>query len=152
VAETTSARHRVLPVTHDQRCGRLGNDLEIHDRSEHRRSLLRQNRRRNTRMSIHPASPSLESVLGMRARVPQHVVHRQFAEETVVLNLKTGLYHGLNASGGRFMEVLDRAPSVGRAAELLAEEYGQPLPDIQRDVADFCLALAERELLALTGA
>ena len=29
-------------------------------------------------------------------RVPEHVVYRDFAEQTVVLNLRTGRYHGLN--------------------------------------------------------
>lgn len=103
-------------------------------------------------MSATSASLSGHSVLAMRARVPDHVVHRQFAEETVVLNLKTGLYHGLNVSGGRFLEVLDRAPTVGAAARQLAEEYRQPLDDMERDVADFCVALSERELLTLEPA
>ena len=102
-------------------------------------------------MSANP-SLSTASVLEMRARVPEHVVHRQFAEETVILNLKTGLYHGLNASGGRFIEVLDRAPTVAAAAETLAQEYVQPLEQIERDVADFCLALSERELLRIEPA
>src|SRR3954468_9977402 len=102
-------------------------------------------------MSANPSIPAA-SVLEMRARVPQHVVHRQFAEETVVLNLSTGLYHGLNVTGGRFIEVLDRAPNVAAAAELLAEEYGQPLADIEHDLVEFCVALSERQLLDLEPA
>ena len=100
-------------------------------------------------MSANPASPSISWVLEMRARVPEYVVHRQFAQETVVLNLRTGLYHGLNASGGRFIEVLDRAASVSAAVDQLASEYGQQRAGMERDVAEFCLALSERELLTL---
>ena len=34
--------------------------------------------------------------------VPDHVVLREFDTETVVLDLDTGTYHSVNATGGRF--------------------------------------------------
>lgn len=102
-------------------------------------------------MSAKPTL-SLSGVLHMRARVPAHVVHRQFAAETVMLNLETGIYHGLNASGGRFIEALDRAASVAAAAGQLAGENEQPVHEIERDVADFCVALSDRDLLTLEPA
>ena len=99
-------------------------------------------------MSAHVANEP-PTVLSKRARVPEHVVHRQFAEETVILNLKTGYYHGLNVTGGRMLEVLGAAPTVGEAARRIATEYEQPLDLIEADLAEFCLALVERELLEL---
>jgi hypothetical protein len=90
------------------------------------------------------------SVLSRRATLPAHVVHRQFAEETVILNLKTGYYHGLNVTGGRMLEVLGASPTVGDAARQIADEYGQPLSLIQEDLSAFCLALVERDLLELS--
>ena len=91
----------------------------------------------------------MSSVLSQRARLPQHVVHRQFAEETVVLNLKTGYYHGLNVTGGRMLEVLGESATVGAAAKELAAEYEQPVSLIEQDLGDFCVALVERDLLEL---
>lgn len=88
-------------------------------------------------------------LLGARARVPSGVVYRNFANETVVLNLDTGLYHGLNPTAGRMLEMLERVGSVREAAEALAEEYARPLPDVQRDLVKFCEALAERSLLII---
>ena len=82
-------------------------------------------------------------------RVPQHVVFRQFAAETVVLSLETGMYHGLNPVGGRMLQVLGEAGRVDAAAITLAKEYGQPLSDIERDLCNFCLDLAERGLIEL---
>ena len=67
-------------------------------------------------------------LLAARARVPTGVVYRNFANETVVLNLDTGLYHGLNPTAGRMLETIERVPSVGEAAAALAEEYERPLP------------------------
>ena len=94
-------------------------------------------------------APDLSAI---RALLPEHVVHRVFAEETVVLNLKTGRYHGLNVTGGRMLEVLGSSPSVAEAARRLAEEYGQPVQGIEEDLAAFCAALVERELLELRAA
>jgi hypothetical protein len=92
------------------------------------------------------------AVLAASASVPPHVVYRPFASETVVLNLETGLYHGLNPTGGRMLEELERADSVRSAAAALATEFGVPVADLERDLADFCLGLADRGLVELQPA
>lgn len=43
-------------------------------------------------------------ILDSQARVPRHVVYRDFVNETVVLNLETGTYHGLNRPNARCRE------------------------------------------------
>ena len=43
-------------------------------------------------------SDTIPTPAALSARIPQHVVFRGFATETVVLNLETGKYHGLNPS------------------------------------------------------
>ena len=59
-------------------------------------------------------------------RVPDHVVYRAFALETVVVNLELGVYHGLNPTAGRMLELLERRSNVRDAAAALADELGQP--------------------------
>jgi hypothetical protein len=81
--------------------------------------------------------------------VPEHVVRREFSEETVVLNLETGKYHGLNPTAGHMLDVLERVASIRDAAAQLATEYGRPLPEIEQDLATLCLELAERGLIQL---
>ena len=102
-------------------------------------------------MSTHLANDPA-SVLPRHAALPAHVVHRQFAEETVILNLKTGYYHGLNVTGGRMLDVLGASATVADAAKQLADEYGQPIAVIEEDLTAFCLALVERDLLELRDA
>jgi hypothetical protein len=80
-------------------------------------------------------------------RLPQHVVQRSFVAETVMLNLETGKYHGLNPVGGRMLEVVNEAPSVHRAAEQIAEEYGQDPERVEADLVAFCGDLLDRGLL-----
>ena len=87
----------------------------------------------------------------LMARIPQHVVYRGFATETVVLNLDTGKYHGLNPTGGRMLEVLEKTPDVDEAATKLAAQFGVEAGEIRRDLLTFCEDLAERGLLELDG-
>jgi hypothetical protein len=82
-----------------------------------------------------------------RIRVPQHVVYRSFPSETVVLNLQTGKYHGLNATAGSMLEALERASCVGDAAAAVAEQYEQPQATVEQDLCELCNALLSRGLV-----
>lgn len=93
--------------------------------------------------------PTLDDVLVCRALVPDHVVYRPFAKETVVLNLKTGKYHGLNPTAGSMLSELERGVTVAEAAARLAERYGRPVGEIERDAYELCLDLLERGLIEL---
>jgi Coenzyme PQQ synthesis protein D (PqqD) len=88
-----------------------------------------------------------QQLLMTRARLPQHVVHRSFVAETVVLNLRTGMYHGLNPTAGRMLEALDAAATVGEAVPVLAAEYDLDQDQIQRDLLALTRGLLERELI-----
>jgi hypothetical protein len=80
-------------------------------------------------------------------RIPPHVVYRHFVSETVVLNLQTGRYHGLNRIAGRMLEVVDEVGDLERAAARLADEYRQPRSEIRADLEAFCRDLAARRLI-----
>jgi hypothetical protein len=90
-----------------------------------------------------------ETLLAEKAGTPEHVVYRPFVKETVVLNLQTGKYHGLNPTGGRMLELLERSATVGAAARQLADEYPGSLEQLQADLCDFCRDLLERGLIEL---
>jgi coenzyme PQQ synthesis protein D (PqqD) len=90
-------------------------------------------------------------MLDSSVSVPEHVVYRPFPAETVLLNLETGKYHGLNPTGGRMLEVVQKASTVGEAASELAEEYGQPLETLQEDLCALCANLADRGLIEIDG-
>ena len=91
----------------------------------------------------------MADMLASSARIPDHVVYRTFVYETVVLNLQTGKYHGLNRTGGRMLELLEREPTVGDAAAKLAAEFAQPSEQIEADLCEFCSDLAARDLIVL---
>jgi hypothetical protein len=91
------------------------------------------------------------AILALSAALPEHVVYRTFVYETVVLNLQSGKYHGLNRTGGRMLEVLESSETVKAAAAELATEFAQPLEKIEKDLGAFCRDLAERGLITLNG-
>ena len=90
-------------------------------------------------------------LLRATARVPQHVVHRSFAHETVVLNLKTGRYHGLNPTAGRMLSELETGVRLDEIAARLAELFERPVDELERDLSDLAHDLLERGLIELTG-
>lgn len=91
------------------------------------------------------------SLLDSSIKVPQHVVYRSFPNETVMLNLNTGKYHGLNATAGQMLEVLEGRSSVREAVNALVGTYGQPREVLERDICEFCQSLAERGLIEVSG-
>lgn len=94
-------------------------------------------------------SPTDQTLLAARARLPQHVVHRSFVAETVVLNLRTGKYHGLNVTAGRMLEALEAADTVADAIPGLAAEFGVEEEQIRADLLALCRGLLERGLIEI---
>jgi hypothetical protein len=94
-------------------------------------------------------SSAMANLLDASARIPDDVVFRDFMHETVVLNLKTGKYHGLNPTGGRMLRVLEKTPRLRDAAQILADDYKQPVAQMEQDLCEFCSELEARGLLAL---
>jgi hypothetical protein len=95
--------------------------------------------------------PSATSLPTSRILVPQHVVYRSFPTETVVLNLETGKYHGLNATAGSMLEALERSACLRDAATAVAQEYGQPPASVEQDMCELCNVLLERGLIEIDG-
>ena len=90
--------------------------------------------------------------MAARAIVPSHVVSRSFEQETLLLNLESGQYHGINATGGRLLELISDENSdgnVGAAVEQLAKECVMEPAEIDDDLARFCLELEERGLIGI---
>lgn len=85
-----------------------------------------------------------------RISVPEHVVHRSFDHETVLLNLETGQYHGLNETAGRMLAALEATGGdASRSAAQVAEEFGVPVELVEADLAELCERLRERGLIVV---
>lgn len=83
----------------------------------------------------------------LAVRVPEHVVYRDFPEQTVALNLQTGRYHGLNETAARMLDALREEPTVATAAERLAREWDVAAGVLLADLLELCESLERRGLL-----
>jgi hypothetical protein len=83
--------------------------------------------------------------------VPQHVVFREFPAETVVLDLRTGRYYGLNRTAARILEALSADGAVAGAIDRVARGYGRPREEIAGAVITLCESLRERGLIDVEG-
>lgn len=82
------------------------------------------------------------------------VVHTTIEPDgrVVVLNVRTGMWHVLNTTGGMILEELRRSGDVDTALAALQERYPkQSIQDLRVDVEQFVSALLRRDLLQLPG-
>jgi hypothetical protein len=86
-----------------------------------------------------------ESVLN----IPTQVMARQVGDETVILDLASGLYFGLDEVGTRVWEMIGDGASIARICEQLGREY-EVAPDVlARDVNSLLGELRSRGLVTL---
>jgi hypothetical protein len=95
------------------------------------------------------ALPDLAHLAQAKIVVPEHLVYRTFVSETIVLNLKTGTYHGLNVTAGRMLELLQRTGDFAQTADKLVAEYNLTVAEINRDLRALCGELLQRGLIEL---
>lgn len=91
------------------------------------------------------------SMLG-RIRTPDGVLHREIAGESVLLNLGSESYFGLDEVGTRMWAALTTAPSIEAAYQALLDEFEVDAPTLRSDLAAFIARLAEAGLVAVEDA
>ncbi len=63
------------------------------------------------------------SIFGNRGVVPTHVLVRHLGGESVLLNLESERYFGLDETGTRMLELATAMPSIDAAYEKLLDEF-----------------------------
>jgi len=89
------------------------------------------------------------TTLATRVTVPERVLFRDLAGEAVLLDLESGRYFGLNATGTRMWSLLVQHHQVEAALLSLLEEFDAPRERLQAEFLDFVGILASRRLLEL---
>ena len=79
--------------------------------------------------------------------IPPQVMSRLVDDETVLLDLKSGMYFGLDGVGKRIWESVSEGKSLGETAATIAAEYEVEEARAQSDVIEFASELIDRGLL-----
>jgi hypothetical protein len=88
-----------------------------------------------------------EGILAAHITIPEHVVRHDFDEESIVLNLQTGLYHGLNPTAAAMLDAMADGTPVSDAVDRLAQAFEQPRERICADVVALVDTLRARDLI-----
>ncbi|HXT25517.1 MAG TPA: PqqD family protein [Candidatus Eisenbacteria bacterium] len=83
-----------------------------------------------------------------RAVVPSHVLIRFLEQESVLLNLETERYFGLDAVGTRMWQVVTAAATVEAALAQLVQEYDTSPETLRTDLTNLLQHLVENGLIA----
>lgn len=88
--------------------------------------------------------------LTSKITIPVDVLFRDLQGESVILNLQTGTYYGLDEVGTRMWHLLAHFGQVDLAYHSLLEEYQVAEEVLQKDILQFVDRLSEYELIRVS--
>ena len=80
--------------------------------------------------------------------VPPQVMSRLVGDETVLLDLASGIYFGVDGVGQRIWEAVADGKKLGETVDIIVAEYDVDREQATADVLHFAETLVKRGLLA----
>ena len=98
---------------------------------------------------LSDTSLRMESKLNLETKltIPTQVMSRLVGDETVVLDLASGTYFGLDGVGKRIWESVTEGCSLGETAAVIAAEFEVDEVQAKSDLMAFATDLVDRGLL-----
>ncbi|MBI3088630.1 MAG: PqqD family protein [Candidatus Omnitrophica bacterium] len=85
--------------------------------------------------------------LNAHVRIPKHVLFQDLAGETILLNLETGTYFGLDPLGTRIWRLLQERRSLKTVHEAILDEYEIDASPLEADLLRLVRELARHGLI-----
>jgi Coenzyme PQQ synthesis protein D (PqqD) len=102
------------------------------------------------RIGARKASGAIKAIsFDMKASVPADVLLQELQGESVLLNLESGVYFGLNEVGTRMWAVLTTTGSLQAAYDALLPEYEIEAEQLERDFRGLVEKLVENGLVKI---
>jgi hypothetical protein len=79
--------------------------------------------------------------------VPSHVVARSVGADTVILDLESGIYFGLDPVGARIWQLIEEGKSLAGICDVMNDEYEVSRDVLERDVLELVRELADKKLV-----
>jgi hypothetical protein len=87
--------------------------------------------------------------LSDRVSIPPDVMARTVGEETVILDLASGTYFGLDPVGARMWQLMGEGKNLGEVCDTMLDEFEVSREELGRDVIRLAQELFETGLTAL---
>jgi hypothetical protein len=84
-----------------------------------------------------------------KVTIPAQVLARKVGEETVILDLASGTYFGLDPVGARIWQLLTEGKTLAEVCAAMLEEYEVTRDDIERDVLKLAEELSAKQLISI---
>ena len=81
----------------------------------------------------------------------QQQVSCDFSGEAAILNLKNGVYYGLDPIGARIWNLIQEPRTLAELRHILIAEYDVGAARLDSDIRDLLERLAENELVEISG-
>ena len=85
--------------------------------------------------------------LDTKLSIPPQVMSRLVGDETVLLDLASGIYFGLDGVGKRIWETVEDGQSLAQTVAVITAEFAVDEAQAHEDVIQFTIDLVERGLL-----
>ena len=82
-----------------------------------------------------------------RVVVSREQVSSNLGGEAAILNLKNGVYHGLDSVAARVWALIQRPHTVAELRDILAAEFDVAMPRLEADLLELLSDLAGKELV-----
>ena len=86
--------------------------------------------------------------LSYKISIPAQVMARQVGDETVILDLASGTYFGLDPIGARIWQLIGEGKSLGEVCEALLAEYEVSREQLQGDLERLLQELGSKGLIS----
>ena len=81
--------------------------------------------------------------------IPAEVMARKVGEETVLLDLASGTYFGLDPVGARIWQLIEGGKSLAQVCDVMVEEYDVTREVLERDALTLTAELVEKKLISV---
>ncbi len=85
--------------------------------------------------------------LSDKVSIPPQVMARTVGDETVILDLASGTYFGLDPVGARIWELIGEGKTLAEICEQMLDEYEVTREELERDTLRLAGELAEQGLI-----
>ena len=86
--------------------------------------------------------------LSDKVTIPAQVMARQVGDETVILDLASGTYFGLDPIGARIWQLIGEGKALGEICEALLAEYEVSREQLQGDLERLLQELGSKGLIS----
>lgn len=87
--------------------------------------------------------------LDVSVTIPQDVMARTVGDETVILDLASGTYYGLDPVGARIWQLMAAGQTLTQVCDVMLAEYNVTRENIERDMLALVQTLLDKRLVSV---